>query len=171
MGFRGKKYTNYQTITDAAGENHRLSVPKTKYWPERIEPNVTKEALDAIKEVVREALPELMPLGIAGCRNCWYIDSLDNNFVIDRVPGDEGMMVCSGGSGHGFKFLPMLGREVMKIIEEPDNKNEYGKLWQWRTKSEGPRNGLEDGEHGERVLAKQRMATKADWKFDERARL
>ena len=41
---------------------------------------------------------------------CWYTDSLDNSFVIDYVPGyADTVFVASGGSGHGFKFLPVLG--------------------------------------------------------------
>ncbi|KAH9887496.1 FAD dependent oxidoreductase [Xylariomycetidae sp. FL2044] len=172
IGYRGTKYTNYEDVRDrATGETRRVSVPRTRYWPRPSEPAITRQAVEAIKQVVAEAMPELVPLGIAGCRNCWYIDSLDNGFLVDRVPGDEGMMVCSGGSGHGFKFLPVLGREVVKIIERPESKNVYGKLWQWRTKSEGPRNGLEQGEGGPRVWSKQVMASREDWKFTESSRL
>lgn len=41
---------------------------------------------------------------------CWYIDSWDNSFIIDYVPGySKTLFVASGGSGHGFKFLPVLG--------------------------------------------------------------
>lgn len=168
IGYRGAKYTNYEDVADpTTGARHRISVPKTRYWPEPSEPAVTKQAVEAIKSVVREALPELAELGIAGCRNCWYTDSLDTSFVIDRVPGDEGMMVCSGGSGHGFKFLPVLGREVVKIIEKPGEKNAIARLWQWRTRSSGPRNGLEQGEAGPRNWKKQEMATKSDWTFDD----
>jgi sarcosine oxidase/L-pipecolate oxidase len=82
-------------------------------------------------------------------------------------------MICSGGSGHGFKFLPILGREVLAIIENPNDKNAYGRLWRWRTKDSGPKNGLEDGEAGSRVLNKQVMATAKDFEFSgiDRARL
>ncbi|KAH8800255.1 FAD dependent oxidoreductase [Xylogone sp. PMI_703] len=171
IGFRGKKYTNYVTI-EQDGQRYRLSAPKTKYTPET-ETRVTKEAIDSVKVFIRENIPELIEFGISGCRNCWYTDSLDNSFVIDRVPTDHGLMICSGGSGHGFKFLPILGREVVKIIEYPHNKNEYGHLWKWRTIDNGPKNGLEDGEAGPRVLSKQIMATAEDFKFSEaeRARL
>lgn len=43
---------------------------------------------------------------------CWYTDSLDNSFVIDWVPtyADNSVFVCTGGSGHGAKFLPVLGK-------------------------------------------------------------
>lgn len=36
---------------------------------------------------------------------------MDNNFLIDYVPGyQSSLFVASGGSGHGFKFLPVLGK-------------------------------------------------------------
>jgi sarcosine oxidase/L-pipecolate oxidase len=171
IGFRGTKYTNYETVVDEQGKKLRISVPKTAQFPESVEPQITKQAVTQIKEFVAENLPELAELGISGCRNCWYTDSLNNSFVIDWVPNDTGLVVCSGGSGHGFKFLPVLGREVVQIIEKPMEKNEYGQMWRWRTKSSGPRNGLEDGEKGPRVFGKQKMATKEDWKFSELAKL
>ncbi|CAH0054767.1 unnamed protein product [Clonostachys solani] len=172
IGYRGTKHTNYEEVQDQnTGTKHRISVPKTRYWPHPSEPTITKQAVEAIKAVVVEALPELAELGIAGCRNCWYIDSLDNGFIIDRVPGDGGMMVCSGGSGHGFKFLPILGREVVNIIEKPNEKSPIAKLWQWRTKSTGPKNGLEQGESGPRNWTRQEMATRRDFNFGETAKL
>ncbi|KAF2264305.1 FAD dependent oxidoreductase, partial [Lojkania enalia] len=168
IGYRGTKYTNYQTVRDPrSGKNLRVSQPVTAYWPEKQDPQITKQGVDAIKGVVRDLFPELMPCGISGVRNCWYTDSLDNSFVIDRDPEDKGLMVCSGGSGHGFKFFPILGREVVNIIENPMSKNEYAKLWRWRAVDSGPKNGLEEGEQGPRVWNKQRMATREDWKFQE----
>ncbi|KAF2250533.1 FAD dependent oxidoreductase [Trematosphaeria pertusa] len=171
IGFRGTKYTSYKTVKDPrTGRSLRISQPVTAYWPERREPQITKQAVDAIKGVVRDVLPDLIPFGISGVRNCWYTDSLDNAFVIDRDPDDQGLMVCSGGSGHGFKFFPILGREVVRIIEKPE-KNEYGMLWRWRNVDSGPKNGLEEGEAGSRVWERQQMATIADWKLNELAKL
>lgn len=80
------------------------------------------------------------------------------------VPGRKGVVVCSGGSGHGFKFLPILGREVVKILEGKGAETPFGQMWRWRRAAEGTkRNGLEEGEEGQRVLAKQRMASPTDW--------
>lgn len=85
--------------------------------------------------------------------------------MIDHVPSRPGLMVCSGGSGHGFKFLPILGREVVKIIEGGE-KNVYAEMWKWRVSEEGVKNnGLEEGVGGPRVLAKQKMACERDWIF------
>lgn len=71
-------------------------------------------------------------------------------------------MVCSDGSGHGFKFLPILGREVVRIIEGGE-KTVYGRMWAWRMPQPGKENnGLEEGEDGWRVLGKQRMSSEED---------
>lgn len=109
-------------------------------------------------------MPELSEIGITSTKLCWYTDSIDNSFVVDHVPGRPGVVVCSGGSGHGFKFLPILGREVVRILEGQTN-TVYGKLWKWRKSNEKLRNGLEEGQGGPRVLGKQQMASEADWRF------
>ncbi len=115
-------------------------------------------------------MPELQGLEITATKLCWYTDSVDDSFMVDRVPGRPRVMVCSGGSGHGFKFLPILGREVVNIIEKPDAPGVYRDLWKWRgpgTKTAiAANNGLDEGERGPRVLAKVKMATEADWGLD-----
>jgi sarcosine oxidase/L-pipecolate oxidase len=107
----------------------------------------------------------LTSLGISSTKLCWYTDSIDNSFLVDYVPGRPGVFVCSGGSGHGFKFLPILGREVVRILEGREG-TVYRDMWKWRNPTEpGNRNGLEEGEGGPRVLAKHTMATERDWTF------
>lgn len=69
----------------------------------------------------------------------------------------------------------------MKILEGKGAETVYGRMWRWRGGGEGDggedgdgdgesgidgrRNGLEEGEQGPRVLAKQKMAEVEDWKF------
>jgi sarcosine oxidase/L-pipecolate oxidase len=118
-------------------------------------------------EFIRINTPDLLPLKISATKLCWYTDSVDNSFVIDHVPGRPGLVVCSGGSGHGFKFLPILGREIVPILEGRAGNSVYAKLWRWRTDSLGKkRNGLEEGEQGPRVLRKQNMASPRDFKLE-----
>ncbi|KUJ10896.1 FAD dependent oxidoreductase [Mollisia scopiformis] len=165
FGYRATKWTNYDDINGKP-----LSVPKTAHTSKR-ETNIPLTALHAVKDFISEYLPELTPLGINSTRLCWYTDSIDNSFMIDHVPSRPGLMVCSGGSGHGFKFLPILGREVVKIVEG-GKKNVYGEMWRWRDPKEGGKNnGLEEGVSGPRVLAKQKMASEKDWSFGGSSRL
>ncbi|KAK5050880.1 hypothetical protein LTR84_003439 [Exophiala bonariae] len=163
FGFRGRKFTNFRehpTQTDL-----RLSTPRTKYSTEPIN-TVPLYGLQLMKEVISEAFPELAEIGFTDSRLCWYTDSIDNNFVIDYVPGYcDSLFICTGGSGHGFKFLPILGRHVKNQLERvPD---QFTTLWKWRVTREGEIcNGLEQGETGPRELSRVKMAADRDFYFE-----
>ncbi len=43
---------------------------------------------------------------------CLYCDTFDGDFFIDRHPDKPWLVVASGGSGHAFKFAPLLGRWI-----------------------------------------------------------
>ncbi|OCF39391.1 hypothetical protein I317_06819 [Kwoniella heveanensis CBS 569] len=159
IGYRGRKWTNYQTHPQTG---KRLSVPRTKY---SVDPavNLPKKAIDNIKVAVGELFPELKDIGITDTRLCWYTDSIDNSFVIDYVPGyNNSLFVASGGSGHGFKFLPVLGQHVVNALErKPD---QFTELWKWRAAQPGAHaNGLEEGEQSGRDLAGLEIAEQGDW--------
>ncbi|KUI69073.1 L-pipecolate oxidase [Cytospora mali] len=162
IGYRSTKYTNFDDVN-----GRRISVPKTAHVTEKRETNVPMKSLMGIKDYIDHVLPSLKHLGINHTKLCWYTDSIDNSFVITYVPSRPNIFVCSGGSGHGFKFLPVLGREVVKILEGKTEGNVYAKMWQWRGEAveDEERNGLEEGENGPRVLAKQVMAGEKDWMF------
>lgn len=58
---------------------------------------------------------------------------------------------------------------MLKIIEGKTEGNVYANMWGWRAEAQkdegGGRNGIEEGEDGPRVLAKQEMAGERDWAF------
>lgn len=60
-----------------------------------------------------------------------------------------------------------MGREIVPIIEGKGESTVYGRLWRWREDKIAELgtkiNGLEEGEHGPRVLGKQDMASPRDW--------
>lgn len=45
-------------------------------------------------------------------RVCWYSDTHDENWIIDEHPDVQNLVVAGGDSGHGFKFLPNIGRLI-----------------------------------------------------------
>jgi sarcosine oxidase/L-pipecolate oxidase len=65
-------------------------------------------------------------------------------------------MVATGGSGHGFKYLPVLGKWIVDIIEGKElvgDDKQVGKRWKWRSLREGetPYNVIGEGKEGERT--------------------
>ncbi|HEY1481045.1 MAG TPA: FAD-dependent oxidoreductase [Gaiellales bacterium] len=52
-------------------------------------------------------------------RGSWasfYDFTPDENPVVDRVPGHDGLYVATGGSGHAFKLAPALGLGAAELI-------------------------------------------------------
>lgn len=157
FGFRGRKFTNFEDHPTEAGL--RVSTPRTKYTLDPIN-TVPLYGLSKMKEVLYEALPELRELDFTDSRLCWYTDSIDNEYVIDYVPGhSDSLFICTGGSGHAFKFLPILGRHVKNQLER--KTDQFTKLWKWRTAIDGElNNGLSEGENGPRALSKVELASR-----------
>ncbi|KAK0205686.1 FAD dependent oxidoreductase [Armillaria fumosa] len=165
VGYRGLKYTNF---TDHPSEpGLRISVPKTRYT-EIKETRIPLVSVELIKDTLRKLFPDIVEKAtVASTRLCWYCDSLDNNFLIDYVPGyGKCLFIVSGGSGHMFKFLPNLGEKVIDVLLEKET--EYTKLWEWPQpdKERIPwiekTNGLQEGELGPRVLRKVVLAEEPD---------
>lgn len=66
---------------------------------------------DEAAQYAQERLPGLVPDGI-GAETCLYTMTPDEDFVLDR----EGpVVVGGGGSGHAFKFGPLLGEMLADL--------------------------------------------------------
>lgn len=125
-------------------------------WTQQSTRQLPLTAARVIKDFVQEYMPELMQCEMK-TRLCWYTDSFDNHFVIDFVPGSQGLMVATSGSGHGFKFLPNLGKHVVDLIE--DKPNDYVRFWKWRSLGSGkkPYNSIMEGVGSARSLQNQAL--------------
>ncbi|KAF3805494.1 Peroxisomal sarcosine oxidase [Colletotrichum gloeosporioides] len=113
IGYRGTKYTNPRLQLDGL----ERSVPVTRWTEDETIRQIPTQALEVIRRFINEFLPELSGIDVLATRLCWYTDSFDNHFVIDRVPQKKGLMVATAGSGHAFKYLPTIGNWVVDIIE------------------------------------------------------
>ncbi len=83
------------------------------------------------RSFLAESIPGLADAPIVGSRVCLYCDSFDGDFIIGRDPEQEGLVVASGGSGHGFKFAPILGAIIADAVEGTDNR--WATRFGWRT--------------------------------------
>ena len=72
-------------------------------------------------------------------RMCWYLDTASSDFIVGFHPDfSRSLFVATGGSGHAFKFLPVLGARIVKILEGTDlweAKGTWTKKWKWPQKS------------------------------------
>jgi len=72
------------------------------------------------------SLPDIKDAKIIFSRLCMYCDTFDGNFLIDSDPNYDGLYLAAGGSGHGFKFGPVLGDLIADAVENKPS--------QWRSK-------------------------------------
>jgi sarcosine oxidase len=61
--------------------------------------------------------PALAEAPVVETRVCQYETTPDTNFVIDRHPAFDNAWLVGGGSGHGFKHGPVIGRYVTRLLD------------------------------------------------------
>ena len=70
-----------------------------------------------LRALLADALPGLADAAITYRRVCVYCDTRDEHFWIARDPERPRLTVATGGSGHGFKFAPVLGDLIADAVE------------------------------------------------------
>ncbi len=98
--------------------------------PESLERNVTEAETTRLRAFLAETLPALADAPITYTRACIYCDTWDGHFWIARHPERAGLVVATGGSGHGFKFAPVLGGLIADVVE--GQTNPYLHKFRWR---------------------------------------
>ncbi|MGI9649370.1 MAG: FAD-dependent oxidoreductase [Acidimicrobiia bacterium] len=86
------------------------------------------------REFLAGWIPSLAEAPVAADRLCLYTDTTDGDFLIDRHPDLSGLVLATGGSGHGFKFAPVLGGLAADAVEGRDNS--FLDRFRWRTATE-----------------------------------
>ena len=113
--FYGFPYTDYgaagcklacHTTTRAEDGGGHLSQPID---PETVDREVRPRDLDPLRRFLEEYIPTAVgewahhAVCMYGCTPSW-------DFLVDRLPDRERVIVAGGFSGHGFKFAPAIGR-------------------------------------------------------------
>lgn len=76
------------------------------------EPQPEDEA--KIDAFVAEHLPGVQPERLEH-KTCFYTRTPDEHFILDRYPGCNNVAYAAGLSGHGFKFVPVLGELLVDL--------------------------------------------------------
>ena len=54
-----------------------------------------------------------------------YTMTPDGNFAIGRDPRNPNVVIACGFSGHGFKFVPVIGEIVTQMLLDEDAATRY----------------------------------------------
>ena len=75
-------------------------------------------------------------------RVCWYLDTASSDFIGCFHPDyGHSLFVAAGGSGHAFKFLPVLGERIADIVDGTDvdqHRGVWTKKWSWPSIQRAP---------------------------------
>jgi glycine/D-amino acid oxidase-like deaminating enzyme len=63
---------------------------------------------------------------------CLYTMSPDEHFIVDRHPQHANIVFAAGLSGHGFKFVPVLGRALAELSLDGGTELPIDFLSAWR---------------------------------------
>jgi glycine/D-amino acid oxidase-like deaminating enzyme len=86
------------------------------------------------RQFFREALPDLADAPLILARLCFYCDTWDGDFWIDHDPHRPGLVVAAGGSGHAFKFTPVLGPLIADVVERRPSR--FAARFAWRERGQ-----------------------------------
>ena len=121
-------FTNYQTLPSG----RKMSIPSKdqSYVPEKLK----EQSL----EVIKARLPQILDNGRLPdyWRLCWDVISPDQNQLITQHPDPRlsNLFFATAGSFHSWKFLPIIGKYVVKVLKGESNGEEKDKAWKWKTK-------------------------------------
>jgi glycine/D-amino acid oxidase-like deaminating enzyme len=114
--------------------NHGVGRALHPHSPERA---VTAADTAALRAFLAGTFPALAAAPIVYTRVCLYCDTWDGHFWIAPDPAREGLLLATGGSGHAYKFAPVLGALTADAVE--GRANPRLQKFRWRPDSRPPR--------------------------------
>lgn len=110
-------FYGFPMLPESYGGHEGLKV--AHHFPGEAVQELTKGAIDVEKQKIEAMMNEFMPEifnGFLEVTTCLYTYSQDEHFIVDFVPDtDHQVLTAAGFSGHGFKFVPVIG-EVLKDL-------------------------------------------------------
>lgn len=114
----GYGYANFKSIPypekPHSGETIEVSLPRTKQDDPDMQ--IPKEGQDACRQFLGQVLPQMKDRAWTHTRVCWYTDTPTGEWLIDYHPKYQNLFVATGGSGHAYKFVPIIGDRIADVM-------------------------------------------------------
>jgi sarcosine oxidase len=75
------------------------------------------QALADVRAFMARRFPRMADRPLSEARVCQYENSSNGDFLIDRLPTWPNVVLVWGGSGHGFKHGPAVGRYAAELVQ------------------------------------------------------
>lgn len=109
-------------IPDLENRGFKVSVDRhgPAFDPETGSRLPSAEGLAVAREYVALRFPKLKNAPLTESRVCQYENTSNGDFLIDRHPEADNILIVGGGSGHGFKHGPAVGDYVCRLLTTSD---------------------------------------------------
>jgi monomeric sarcosine oxidase len=74
------------------------------------------DGLEIARAYLMQRFPKLKNAPLSESRVCQYENTSNGDFIIDRHPLADNIVIVGGGSGHGFKHGPAVGGYVCRLL-------------------------------------------------------
>ncbi len=101
-----------QELTLVGNGNHSDEVKDPEVFAQRASPAFIED----VWQRVTRRIPPMADAELAGGYAGLYTNTPDSHAIMDRIEGVDGLYLCSGFSGHGFKLSPMVGMLMAELI-------------------------------------------------------
>ncbi|KAI9929161.1 hypothetical protein MW887_001565 [Aspergillus wentii] len=125
-------------VPGSKDEKMEVSLPETGV-------PIPLEGEEAFRDALKQLLPGFADRPFVDSRICWYTDTPKGDFIVTHHPNHPGLFLATGGSGHAYKFFPVIGDKVVDALE---GTLESGlcDLWAWPAPQDSAAfDGTEDG--------------------------
>jgi len=99
--------------------------------PDHFNDKVEVDVIASFADRIALRYPAMERSHIASSYASLYDISPDWHSIMDAVPGVEGLFICAGSSGHGFKLAPAVGEMMSKLVLEGKNLDDDINLFAW----------------------------------------
>lgn len=85
--------------------------------PDKLDRDVENAEVHAMRIALGDFLPNA-PGELRSFKACMYALTPDHHFVVGHAPGQPGVVLAGGFSGHGFKFAPVIGEMCAQLVTD-----------------------------------------------------
>ncbi|KAL4800462.1 FAD dependent oxidoreductase [Aspergillus venezuelensis] len=145
-------YHNPKAVPVPGTSDNKVEETMHVSLPEKGVP-IPLEGERAFRDALAQLLPTFAEREFVDTRICWYTDTPKGDFIITPHPTHPHLFLATGGSGHAYKFFPLIGEKVVDALEG-NLAPELQELWKWPgAVEESAFGGTEDGSRsGEKKL-------------------
>lgn len=77
---------------------------------------IDEKRMKHLRDYLGHRFPVMQNAPLVEGRVCQYCNTLDGNFILDQLPGFQNVWIAGGGSGHGYKLGPSVGKYMAEQV-------------------------------------------------------